>query len=272
MKRLKLTEFIRSLRKLIKQQPMEMPRHLRDNPVLKLLWNRRSVRSFMNRAVQPEVLSIILEAGRLAPSGVNLQSWSFGVFSRGSWKEKFGSSIPFNGENAVIIMGDVHRARSAISEFPRQPLVEYTLAVLNAGIAAYAMNIAAEACGISSIMLSDTGRTGFYDAMYLKDKLDLPEGVFPLTTLVLGYAKKIPPASPPKLPMDTVSFTGSYKESDPEVLRSWLNQMQAGYRASMITKSFSGQLKHYRSRADKAEEGLRNIIFFDSGDKESGDD
>jgi hypothetical protein len=134
------------------------------------------------------------------------------------------------------------------------------------------MNIAAEACGISSIMLSDTGRTGFYDAVYLKEKLSLPEGVFPLTTLVLGYAKKRPPGSPPKLPMDTVSFSDSYKEGDPEVLRSWLNQMQAGYRVSMITKSFSGQLKHYRSRADQAEAGLRKIVFYDRGNTETQSD
>lgn len=207
-------------------------------------------------------MDAVIEAGRLAPSTVNLQSWSFGCFSRQQWKDTFGRPIPFNGEQAVMICGDVHRVRKAIEEFPRKPLVEYTLAVLNAGIAAYAMNIAAEACGVASVMLSDTGKSGFYDSSYIKEVLGLPDGVFPLTTLVLGYPKKVPLGIPPKLPKETITFSAKYREADPEVLRSWLEQMMAGYRATMITSSFIGQLERYRSKLDQAEEGLEQSIFY----------
>ena len=63
--------------------------------------------------------------------------------------------------------------------FPHRPLVEYTLAVINASLAAMNMNIAAEALGVASVMLSETGRSGFLDAQYLKEKLSLPDGCFP---------------------------------------------------------------------------------------------
>jgi len=51
------------------------------------------------------------------------------------------------------------------------------------------MNIAAEAVGVSSVMLSETGRTGLLDAGYLKEKLGLPERVAPLLTMVFGYRR-----------------------------------------------------------------------------------
>jgi nitroreductase len=261
MRTLKPNEFFRGIKKILKEKPAPPPK-LADNPVLKVLFSRRSVRKFKAEPIPGDVMKAILEAGRLAPSGVNLQSWTFGVFTRESWNKKFDRPLPFNGEGAVIIMGDAHRVRQGIPEFPHKPLVEYTLAVLNAGIAAYAMNIAAESCGVSSIMLSDTGKTGFYDALYLKEKLSLPDGVFPLTTLVLGYAKKTPTVMPPRFPLESITFNDNYRETSPETLESWLEQMQAGYRASKITSSFSGQLRHYRSQINNAEEDLKKIIFY----------
>ena len=226
---------------------------------------RRSVRSFLDRPVPDDIFDAIIEAGRLAPSGVNLQTWSFACFDRASWKGTFGTGLPFSAPRAIMILGDIHRVRLAVKKFPHRPLVEYTLAVTNAGIAAYAMNIAAEALGVASVMLSDTGRSGFYDASFIKGKLALPEGVFPLTTLVLGYPKRTPNAMPPKLPTETITFTGKYREPEPEVLESWMEQMKAGYRALKITGSFQKQLDHYRSKLNGAEEGLEKIIFYRRG-------
>ena len=63
-------------------------------------------------------------------------------------------------------------------------------------------------------MLSETGRTGLLDAAYLRDTLGLPEGVFPITTIVFGYAAGAYPPMPPKLPIDTICFSGRYREAD----------------------------------------------------------
>jgi hypothetical protein len=152
--------------------------------------------------------------------------------------------------------------RQAIPEFPHKPLAEYTLAVMNASIAAYAMNVAAEACGVGSVMLSETGRTGFYDGLYLKETLALPDGVFPVMTVVFGYPAARPHGMPPKLPLDATTFTGTYKQPDPQVMRSWLEQMMAGYRAQYVTRSFNDQLSAYNRRIDQAEEGLRRMIHY----------
>ncbi len=261
MKTLNPIEFIKGLYGIIEGK-VYLPESLKENPVLHVLLNRRSVRKFREYDIPEDVFNVILEAARLAPSTVNLQSWTFGVYDQTGWKKIFGKSIPLNANRAVIVMGDVHRLRGLIDEFPHKPLVEYTLAVINASIAAYAMNIAAEACGVASVMLSETGQSGFYDAQYLKKKLKLPDGVFPIMTIVFGYPKGKPLGMPPKLPIEEITFFHQYKESDRKVMEDWLKQMMAGYRAMRITDSFKEQIRRYVSKIDAAEKGLRELIFY----------
>lgn len=47
--------------------------------LIDLLKKRCSVRSFTDQPVSEDIISYILEAGRLSPSGGNEQSWMFGV-------------------------------------------------------------------------------------------------------------------------------------------------------------------------------------------------
>lgn len=261
MKTLNPIEFIKGLYGILEGK-VYLPESLKENPVLHVLLRRRSVRKFMEHDIPEDVFKVILEAARVAPSTVNLQSWTFGVYDRASWKKTFGRSIPLHANRAVIIMGDAHRVRMVLDEFPHKPLIEYTLAVINASIAAYAMNIAAEACGVASVMLSETGQSGFYDAQYLKKKLKLPDGVFPLMTIVFGYPKGKPLRMPPKFPIEEITFFHQYRESDRKVMEGWLKQMMAGYRALRITDSFKAQLRRYVSKIDAAEKGLRDLIFY----------
>jgi hypothetical protein len=260
MKGLNPIEFVTAIKGILAGR-IYAPQRLAGNQALEVLLNRRSVRNFSSREIEADVFAAILEAGRLAPSTVNLQTWSFCTFDSGSWKKTFGGSMPFKASRAVIVLGDVCRMRQVIDEFPFKPLVEYTLGVMNASIAAYAMNIAAEACGLSAVMLSETGRTGFYDAKYLKAKLRLPDGVFPLLTLVMGYPKGQKPPMPPKLPLREIAFHGAYGVPDRSVLETWLKQMMAGYRATRVIGSFKGQLRKYLAKADSAERELKELIF-----------
>ena len=161
-------------------------------------------------------------------------------------------------------MADVHRAKRVVEGFPYAPLCEYTVGAMNASLAAMNMNVAAEALGVSSCMLSETGRTGFYDAHHLVDALELPPGVVPLMTIVFGYAQTGRPAMPPKLPREAVAFEGPYKETPQQVLEDWYEQMQAGYQASNWGGRFAGQVAHYNRRTEEAERDLRDLVFYGS--------
>jgi len=253
--------FIRSLARILFGRP-QTPPSLSDNELLGVILNRRSIRSFAAQSIPDDVFAAILEAGRLAPSTVNLQTWSLAIFTDSSWRETFGAALPFRGKRAVIVMGDTHRDKLVADVFPYSPLVEYTTAVMNASLAAMNMNIAAEALGVSSVMLSETGRSGLLDVGYLRKKLGLPEGVFPLMTIVFGYARGAHPPMPPKLPLDQICWSGQYKETDRALIEDWWAQMQAGYKASHPLSSFQAQLRLYMSKIGQAEADLRKMIFY----------
>ena len=259
--RLTIKEFLRSIGRILASRP-QTPPALAGNELLQIILNRRSLRRFTSRPIDEDIFAAILEAGRLAPSTVNLQTWTFAVFTADTWQAAFGRAIPFKAQRAVILLGDIHRYRAVLDTFPNSPLVEYTIAVMNASLAAMNMNIAAEALGVASVMLSETGRSGLLDVGYLKEKLSLPDGVFPLMTIVFGYPGAAPPPMPPKLPLEQVCFMdGRYHETDPAVLQDWMAQMTAGYKAMRPFSSLEAQIRVYQSKIGQAEEDLRSMIF-----------
>lgn len=262
MKKLTFGGFLKGMGRIISAKP-NVPRAVEGNETLQTVLNRRSVREFKDDVIPDNVFAAILEAGRVAPSTVNMQTWSFVTFTDEEWRDFFDSPVPFRAKRAVIILADSHRVKRAITEFPYAPLCEYTVGVMNASLAAMNMNIAAEALGISSVMLSETGRSGFYDAGFLAEKLELPPGVVPIMSIVFGYPKAGYPPMPPKLPMEAVAFTGKYRETEEEVLQEWLTGMQAGYKATYINKAFEKQIAYYKTKIDEAERDLDRMIFYD---------
>lgn len=251
--------FIRGLWRILRGQA-RVPPSLRDNPMLETILKRRSVRSFSDMPVPDDVFQAILEAGRLAPSTVNLQTWSFFAFDSASWQRIFGRPMPFHAARAVLVCADNHRDSAVLDMFEPYPAFALTAAVMNAALAAMNMSMAAEALGVASVMLSETGRTGLLDIDFLREKLALPDGVIPLTTIIFGYARSAAPPMPPRLPLEVICFDGPYRETDPVILRAWLEQMQAGYQASHLGSSFGAQIKIYLSKMAAAEAALRREV------------
>lgn len=264
MKKLTPWMFLKKLVRILRARP-DIPESLQDNQLLQSILKRRSIRSFTEQEIPEDVWFAILEAGRMAPSTVNLQTWTFVTFTQEQWHQTFDRPLPFGGQRAIIILGDVHRIRQIVDIIPRSPLMEYTVAILNASLAAMNMNIAAEALGVSSVMLSETGRSGFFHARYLADRLSLPLGVFPLMTVVFGYAKLPFAPMPPRLPMEQVCGQARYPESDEKVLEGWLLEMKTGFKAARPLWSFEGQLKYYRDNIVRAEEELRELVYRHDG-------
>ena len=53
--------------------------------------SRRSIRHFLDKPIEKEIIYKILEAGRWAPSGLNNQPWKFVIVTDKNLKEKIGS-------------------------------------------------------------------------------------------------------------------------------------------------------------------------------------
>jgi nitroreductase len=228
---------------------------------LKLIFSRRSCRSFVPGDISQQDIDAILDAGRFAPSTVNLQTWSFITFNRSQWQQTFERPLPFKGSYAVVICADQQRLSELFSDFAETPAVNMSFAIFNAGIAAMSMNLAAEALGIQSIMLSETGRTGLLDTAFLAEKLDLPEGVLPLTTLVLGKGSLKMPGIPPRQPREAVVMPQTYKPESKSMLKDWFDQMFIGFKIGHPLSNFEKQLAFYRKKMLEAEQVVRKYFI-----------
>ncbi|MBW2020828.1 MAG: nitroreductase family protein [Deltaproteobacteria bacterium] len=255
-----LISFIRKLAQIRAQRP-DIPGSYREDPLVRTILNRRSVRKFLDCDIKDEEMTLILEAARLAPSTVNMQTWSFGVYNTETWRETFGRSIPFGARRAVLVLGDITRIKQATDIFPNSPLVEYTVSIVNASLAAMNMTIMAQALGIASVMLSDTGKTGFFSTAYLKERLKLPAGVYPLMTIVFGYPKARNVPMPPKFNIEDITFSGTYRQTHVAKIHEWFSLMEAGYRASTFFSSFRAKLSYYRQNLSRSERELRDIVL-----------
>lgn len=254
-----MLKFFRNLLHLVSGKP-RVPAGARLNETVACILDRRSCRSFSDHELDPEDIQTILEAGRFAPSAVNLQTWAFITFSRQQWRDVFERPIPFNGAYAIVVCADIFKLKDLLPDLSGTPHVNLLFAVFNAGLAAMNMTIAAEALGIRSIMLSETGRTGLLDFDFLKDRLRLPDGVFPLTTLVLGKSPFRLPGIPPRQPPDTVIMATCYDLSAGERLRDWYDQMLIGFKLTHPLSNFAAQLAMYRKKMAAAEESLCNTL------------
>jgi len=250
---------IKSFFRILAQKPHITDRQ-KANELVTTILNRRSCRSFDDEDINDEDFNLILEAGRFSPSTANLQTWSFITFTRSEWRERFNRPIPFNGARAILICADTYRNKQLLTEFSRTPFVSNTLAVFNAGIAAMNMNITAECLGIRSIMLSDTGMTGLLDFSYLREHLFLPEGVIPITTLVVGRSSETSSIAPPRLSRDSVVMKNSYRACPREELEEWFDRMKVGFKLLYPFSDLSSKIAYYQEKMETAESELEKLF------------
>jgi nitroreductase len=151
-------------------------------PIHPLLAERWSPRAFQEgRAVEPEKILAVLEAARWAPSGGNSQTWRFIVWDRQRDAIAFEQAFETLGEQNKIW---VKRAPVLIGVFSwpfRDSGEPAPSAAYDAGAAAFALSIQAEALGLS------THQMGGFDKAALKEKLQLPEELVAHTIIGLGY-------------------------------------------------------------------------------------
>lgn len=177
------------------EKPVEQAKTVRLNPdeVLQVIRFRRTIRSFQNKEIPPQVLQQILEAGRLTHTAKNMQDVSFVVL------EKEKDSLE---RLAVALFRKLKPLADCLSPFARNsriddhffffqaPAVIVILAKdkANGILAAQNMEFVAEAYGLGVLF------SGFFTACAnvsgkIRRTLKIPKGKKAAATLVLGYPK-----------------------------------------------------------------------------------
>ena len=147
---------------------------------LDLARKRYSERYFDARPVEPEKLELILEAGRLAPTGCNYQPQRIYVIrSRGAMEKAIATGASLCGcPVALLVCYD----RDAVWKNPGDRCYEaYNVGEQDASIVAASMMFEAEELGVHSLWIRG------FDSRDVIDAFDLPANHIPVMMLALGY-------------------------------------------------------------------------------------
>jgi nitroreductase len=155
-----------------------------------LLRQRRSVRAFQSRSVEPEKLQAILAAANSAPSAGNLQAYEIVVVRD---KVTRAALVPatrnqaFVGQAPIYLMFCAHAARSAVKYGPDGgaffSLQDTTIAC------AYA-ELATTALGLATVWI------GALDVAAVVQITRIDPAWKPIALLPIGYAAEAPPPTP----------------------------------------------------------------------------
>ncbi len=156
----------------------------------KVLQERRSIRAFAGRPVEPEKLQALLEAANRAPSAGNLQAYKIYVVTRlatlkalmrAAFEQKFVAQSPV----VLVFCADPRRSASSYGE---RGATLYS--VQDATIACAYVQLAATALGLGSVWV------GAFDEDAVRKALDIGEELVPVALLPVGYAAESPQITP----------------------------------------------------------------------------
>lgn len=196
------------------------------NETIRLLIERASCRGFADKGIPPDVLELVLEAGVHAATGGNLQPTSIIKIEDQARKEALAQKCGqrFIGKAPVLLVFciDWHRierwASLQVAPFTAaSSFRHFWISFQDTIICAQSICTAADALGLGSVYIG-TIVDEFAD---LKEMLQLPQRVFPVVMVCLGYPKS-KPQSRKKLGVDIVVHDETYHRlADQELLEAF---------------------------------------------------
>ncbi len=189
---------------------------------LKTMFDHRSIRKYKSTPVSEPVLQNILKAATRASTTGNMQIYSI-VVTKDEEKRKamhtihFGQDMVLQAPVLLTFCADINRFNKWCKLRDAQPGYDNFLWFLNAAIdamlAAQNAAIAAEEHELGICYLGTTT----YQADKIIDLLNLPYGVVPVTTLVVGYPDEQPPLTD-RLPLEAVVHYESYADYNEQII------------------------------------------------------
>lgn len=157
-----------------------------DKPILKELNQRRSVRGFLPKEIEPEKLECLWAAAQWAPSSSNKQEWHYYAVM-GESRQKFSEVLNHGNQwalSAPLVLA-VTRDGSIENKTETREYGMYDVA-----LSAMSLVVEAEHQGLRAHQMA-----GFKDEPFRR-VLNIPEKEIPVVMIAVGYegeAKDLPP-------------------------------------------------------------------------------
>jgi nitroreductase len=156
---------------------------------LDIIQTRRSIRTFIKKPISDEDAMKILNAGRLAPSGFNMQNWEFVYVNNPQILRMIKNCAPgFYGDAAAAIVLGIKEQKDEYEKERKKAFHrgESNIGALNIGFAAENMLLAAHALGLGSCAIASFNDIG------VKKVINIPEDWKALLIISLGYPEQYP--------------------------------------------------------------------------------
>lgn len=184
------------------------------NETIKTIYERRAIRKYKDKPVDREIIDILLDAGRMAPSAINRQPWKFYVLTQKRDITDFSKSIAKASTKGFLrsgIRNIIHTAADAFHLahgisflktddpiFHGAPVVifitsprENEWAALDIGMCSQNMMLAAKSLGLDSCPV---GLGKFVEHTKEYSRLNVPESEIVHLSIIVGYGDERPEA------------------------------------------------------------------------------
>lgn len=184
--------------------------------LMKTLLTHRSIRKYKADAIDNALVKQILEAGIRASTTGNMQVYSIVVtqdelIKKQLWEAHFKQNMVTQAPVIMTFCADFNRfnkwclQRKAVPGYDN--FLSFITAAIDALLAAQNVCVAAESNNLGICYLGTTT----YMVQKIIDILQLPKGVVPVTTVVMGYPDETPDLTD-RLPLDAVVHYEQYKD------------------------------------------------------------
>ncbi len=185
------------------------------NPVLDCMSSHRTVRKFLERELEDDVVAGAVRAAQMAATSSNVQAYSClrvrAPAKRSALVELCGSQPQVAKCGATfVIAGDQrrHRLIARRAGVPYEPNLEtFLLAVIDASLFAQNLTLAFESLGFGTCYIGGLRR----NLPQVTALLELPSDVFPFFGLAVGEPAQDPERRP-RLPLEAVLLEDAYPD------------------------------------------------------------
>jgi len=221
--------------------------------VMEAVLKRRSIRKYKDIPIEQAKIIPVLEAGRNAPSGGNIQDWKFIIVTDKARRHAIAEAClkQYWMETAPLYIVIVANPEKSVHHYGERGKFYSTQ---SCAAAAQNMILAAVSQGLATCWVSA------FDEFLLKQALDIPERGTPEVIITLGYADEQVP-SPFKTPLESLVFLQRYASRirSPELvlwdvslamekgIKQGKEDIQRNFRH--LKEKLTGKFKHMKKRA-----------------------
>lgn len=228
------------------------------------IFNHKSIRKYKSTPIQEALLKEILEGGTRASNTGNIQAYSIIVTTDEKIRKEllpchFGQQMVVQAPVVLTFCADISRFSQWCRQRGAEPeydnFIWFVNGAIDAVLASQNVAIMAEANGLGICYLGTT----VYTADKICDVLDIPQGVIPVTTIVMGYPDEEPGLTD-RLPLEAVVHNQKYHEySEDEIDKLWSEKEASAETKRLLEINDLPNLA--RIFTEKRYTGKDNVIF-----------